>query len=308
MVMTAVVAVTTCCGSVAVAALRGASLVAAAVLPVTRGALDERRLVGTGASDLSALAGARGARSGSPCEREDRKIKLLPLEDGSSGEAIAHLRVEKPRFLKGSTGTVVAADVATVAPPDASAARTNTSAAHANTSAACAGTSAARAASSVDRLVAGAPAPTPGACSSAASAALGEGARAPTSRGEPAPHRSLPLPLPTTSPPRLPGEKVPAARPARHPPGSSARAGLTPANPGAKRATHRATKSQPSPSEPCWCRREGRARRCGGRTTPAPIRRCWRSSCRECRVPCATPAARSTHCRRAPRDASAAPA
>jgi hypothetical protein len=60
MVITAVVAVATCCGSVAAATLRGASLVAAAVLPVTRGALDERRLMGTNASDLSALADARG--------------------------------------------------------------------------------------------------------------------------------------------------------------------------------------------------------------------------------------------------------
>jgi hypothetical protein len=39
MVMTAVVAVTTCCGSVVVAALHGASLVAAATLPITRGAI-----------------------------------------------------------------------------------------------------------------------------------------------------------------------------------------------------------------------------------------------------------------------------
>jgi hypothetical protein len=52
---------------------------------------------------------------------------------------MAYLRVEKPRFLflEGSTGAEAAADVATVALPDAPAART--------------GTSAARAASSVDR-------------------------------------------------------------------------------------------------------------------------------------------------------------
>jgi hypothetical protein len=58
MVVTTVVAITTCCGSVAVATSRGASLVAAAVPPVTRGALVERRLVGMDASVLSALAGA----------------------------------------------------------------------------------------------------------------------------------------------------------------------------------------------------------------------------------------------------------
>jgi hypothetical protein len=46
-----------------------------------------------------------------------------------------------------------------------------------------AGTSAAHAASSIDRPAVGASAPAPGACSSAASAALGEGAQAPTSQG-----------------------------------------------------------------------------------------------------------------------------
>jgi hypothetical protein len=208
MVMTAVVAVSTCCGSVATATPRGASLVAAVVLPVTRGALDERRLMGTAASDLNTLAGARGARSASPCEREDRKIKLPPLEDGASREVIAYLRVEKPRslFLEGSTGAVAAADVATVAPPDASTVRANTSAARAGTPVAHVGTSAARAAALMDCLAAGAPAPASGACSPATSAALGEGARAPTSRGEPAPRRSPPpLPRSTTSTPRSPG-------------------------------------------------------------------------------------------------------
>jgi hypothetical protein len=46
MVMNAVVAAATCCGPIAAATLRGASLAATAVLSVTRGALDERRLVG----------------------------------------------------------------------------------------------------------------------------------------------------------------------------------------------------------------------------------------------------------------------
>jgi hypothetical protein len=63
--MTAVVAAATCCGSVAVAASCGASLVAAAAaLPAACGALDERRLVGTAASDLSTLADARGGKVG----------------------------------------------------------------------------------------------------------------------------------------------------------------------------------------------------------------------------------------------------
>jgi hypothetical protein len=76
---------------------------------------------------------------------------------------MTYLRVEKPcfLFLEGSTGAEAMADAATIAPPDASAAR--------------AGTSAVRAASSVDRPAAGAPTPAPGTCSSAASAALGEG-------------------------------------------------------------------------------------------------------------------------------------
>jgi hypothetical protein len=52
-----------CCGYAAAATLRGASLVVVAVLPVTRGALDERRLMGTDASALSTLAGARGTVS-----------------------------------------------------------------------------------------------------------------------------------------------------------------------------------------------------------------------------------------------------
>jgi hypothetical protein len=60
MVVTTVVAAITYCGSAAVATLRGTSLVAAVVLPVTHSALDERRLVGMDASALSALAGARG--------------------------------------------------------------------------------------------------------------------------------------------------------------------------------------------------------------------------------------------------------
>jgi hypothetical protein len=77
---------------------------------------------------------------------------------------MAYLRVEKPRFLflDGSAGAEATADAATIAPLDASAV-------HAGTSAACA-------ASSVDRPAAGAPAPAPGTRSSAASAALGEGA------------------------------------------------------------------------------------------------------------------------------------
>jgi hypothetical protein len=55
-------AATTCCGSAAATALRGPSLTTVATLPAGRGALDERRLVGTATSDLNTLAGAKGAR------------------------------------------------------------------------------------------------------------------------------------------------------------------------------------------------------------------------------------------------------
>jgi hypothetical protein len=58
--MTAVVSAATCYGSAAAATPRGTLLVAGAALPATRGALDERRLVGTDASALSTLADARG--------------------------------------------------------------------------------------------------------------------------------------------------------------------------------------------------------------------------------------------------------
>jgi hypothetical protein len=53
-------AATACCDSTATAALCGPSLTAVVVLPAARSALDERRLVGTVASDLNTLAGAGG--------------------------------------------------------------------------------------------------------------------------------------------------------------------------------------------------------------------------------------------------------
>jgi hypothetical protein len=112
--------------------------------------------------------------------------------------------MENPRFLflGGSADVVAAAGVATASPPVVPATRV--------------GASAARVASLVGCLAAGTPAPTPGAVSSAASATLGEGAKAPTSRGEPVPHRSPP-PRPTTSTPKSPGRRVPAARAAETP-------------------------------------------------------------------------------------------
>jgi hypothetical protein len=72
-VMTAVVAAATCCGSAAATTLRGASLVAFAATPVTRGALDECHLMGTDASALSAFAGAWGGTVGTTLRTRNRK-------------------------------------------------------------------------------------------------------------------------------------------------------------------------------------------------------------------------------------------
>jgi hypothetical protein len=55
-------AATTYCGSTTAVALRRPSLTAIAALSAARGILDERRLVGTAASYLNTLEGARGAR------------------------------------------------------------------------------------------------------------------------------------------------------------------------------------------------------------------------------------------------------
>jgi hypothetical protein len=119
---------------------------------------------------------------------------------------MAYLRVENPRFLflGGSADVVAATGVAAAAPPAVSVAR--------------AGASAARVASLVGYLATGVPAPARGAVSSAASAARGEGVKAPSSRGEPGPRRFPPPPRrPTTSTPRSRGRRAPAARVAETP-------------------------------------------------------------------------------------------
>jgi hypothetical protein len=81
------------------AALRVPSLAAIVVLPAARGALDERRLVGTAASDLNTLAGARGGTVGATLRTQRREVRHPPLEDTAPGGVLAYLRVEKPRFL-----------------------------------------------------------------------------------------------------------------------------------------------------------------------------------------------------------------
>jgi hypothetical protein len=75
---------TSCRDSVAVAAPRGDSLVAAA-LSAARGALDERHLVGTDASDLSALAGARAGTVGATLQTQKHRAELQPLETRYAG-------------------------------------------------------------------------------------------------------------------------------------------------------------------------------------------------------------------------------
>jgi hypothetical protein len=61
------------CGSETSAAPREPSLTAAAALPGAHDALDERRLVGTAASDLSTLAGARGGTVGATLRTRRRE-------------------------------------------------------------------------------------------------------------------------------------------------------------------------------------------------------------------------------------------
>jgi hypothetical protein len=107
-------ATTSCCGSVATVVPRGGSPVILA-LPAACGALDEHRLVGTSASDLSALAGARAGRSASPCERENTRMSTSPSKPRAHKGSAAHLKLEKPRFLfpEGSgSAAVVPADAA----------------------------------------------------------------------------------------------------------------------------------------------------------------------------------------------------
>jgi hypothetical protein len=81
--------------------------------------------MGTDVPDLSTLAGARSGTVGATLRTRRQEIELQPLEAKTSGAATAYLKVEKPRFLflEGSTGAVVAAAIATAALLDASVAR-----------------------------------------------------------------------------------------------------------------------------------------------------------------------------------------
>jgi hypothetical protein len=75
-----------CCGPVATTVARGGSPVAA-LLPATRGALDDCRLIGTDMSDLSALAGARAGTTDAILRTRKRKNEHLRLEiKGAQGK------------------------------------------------------------------------------------------------------------------------------------------------------------------------------------------------------------------------------
>jgi hypothetical protein len=68
------VVVAACCGPAAAAAPCEPSLASVAVLPAAHDALDDRRLVGTAASDLNTLAGARGHGGRHPANVKTRKL------------------------------------------------------------------------------------------------------------------------------------------------------------------------------------------------------------------------------------------
>jgi hypothetical protein len=82
----AAAAAASCCDPLATAVPRGGSRVVVA-LRATRGALDKRRLVGTDASDLSALAGARAGTVDATLRTKKHKVELQPLKNrGTWGE------------------------------------------------------------------------------------------------------------------------------------------------------------------------------------------------------------------------------
>jgi hypothetical protein len=76
-----------CCNPAATSVPRGGS-VAAATLPSDRGALDERRLVGTDASNLSALAGVREGTVGATHANKNTRSISGPSKSGAPGENV----------------------------------------------------------------------------------------------------------------------------------------------------------------------------------------------------------------------------
>jgi hypothetical protein len=156
-------------------------------------------LVGTTASVLSTLAGASGGTADATLRTQGQET-LGPgrSKKHARGEATTYLRVENPLFLflGGSADVVAAAGAAAATPPAFSTARAGASVAHVASLVGC---------------LAPSPPPPP--------RPWVRGAKAPTSRGEPGPHRFPPPPLPrlTTSTPWSQARRAPAARAAGTP-------------------------------------------------------------------------------------------
>jgi hypothetical protein len=169
-----------CYGPVTTVAPRGGSPVAAA-LAAARVTLDERRLVGTDASDLSTLAGTSAGTVGVALQMGNTRVNIDPSRLKTHGGNVAHLRLEKPRFLflQGSGGAPVAPAGAAVA---------------------LVGTSAALAGSSTHDPAAGASMPASSASSAVASATHGDGSGGFHLSGG-APRHSLIPPPPPPPPP-----------------------------------------------------------------------------------------------------------
>jgi hypothetical protein len=204
-VITTVMAVATRCGSVAAAALREGLLVVTAVLPVSLGALDERCLMGTDTSDLSALAGARGGTIGPTLRTHKKRL-------GSSLSKPEHLEerllTSRRRSRASSSSRVQRTPLWRLSPPPR---HPQTPPKHAPALPRRAPLLPRTARWRVLPRPPRAPAPLP------PLQLLATGVEVSTSRGEPTPRCFLLLPLPTTRTPRSPGEKVLAARAAGTP-------------------------------------------------------------------------------------------
>jgi hypothetical protein len=161
-VVATVATTTPCSGPMATVEPRG-GLPVAAVLTAARGALDERRLVGTAASDLSTLACARAGTVGVTPRTRNTGVSVDPSKSRTHGGSATQLKLEKPcfLFLKGSGGASVAPAGSAMAP--------------AGTSATLVGYSTDDPAAGASTPAAGTSTPAAGASSTSASAARGDG-------------------------------------------------------------------------------------------------------------------------------------
>jgi hypothetical protein len=146
------------------------------------------------------------ARSASPCEHEDEKIKLPPFKDRASGGVVAYLRVESPAY--SSLGDRRALCLRPTSPPPHPQTPPRHAPAPPRRALPLSWTAWRRALPHLPLTLAPPPPPR----------LLARGAQAPTSRGEIILCRSPPpLPRPTMSTPNSSGERVPAARTAGTP-------------------------------------------------------------------------------------------